>query len=138
MKTEELKKILKPLIKECIKEVLLEEDGVLSHVIKEVVTASPEKQIITEEKQKPVAKDQKAVIQRKLDEQKKHKKMLLDAIGIGSIDGVNVFSGTQPLSESQVADASVPSPLQGIDPNDPGVDENAIANLMGGMRKFKV
>ena len=37
MDKNELAKILKPLIKECIKEVLMEESGVLAHVIKESV-----------------------------------------------------------------------------------------------------
>ena len=36
MKKQELAKILKPLVKQCIKEVLFEE-GVLSNVISEVV-----------------------------------------------------------------------------------------------------
>ena len=33
MKRSELKKILKPLIKECIREVILEESGVLSKIV---------------------------------------------------------------------------------------------------------
>ena len=36
MKKDELKKVLKPLIKECIKEVIFEE-GTLSTIIREVV-----------------------------------------------------------------------------------------------------
>ena len=36
MNREELKKTLKPLIKQCIKEVLLEESGVLSNIVSEV------------------------------------------------------------------------------------------------------
>lgn len=39
MKKEDLKKILKPIIQECIKEALLEE-GVLSNIIKEVNKAN--------------------------------------------------------------------------------------------------
>lgn len=39
MKKEDLKKFLKPIIQECIKEVLLEE-GVLSNIIKEVNKAN--------------------------------------------------------------------------------------------------
>ena len=37
MNKQELAKILKPLIKECVKEVIIEEPGVLAHVIKESV-----------------------------------------------------------------------------------------------------
>ena len=37
MNKDELAKILKPLIKECVKEVIMEEPGVLAHIIKESV-----------------------------------------------------------------------------------------------------
>jgi len=37
MNKDELTKILKPLIKECVKEVIMEEPGVLAHRIKESV-----------------------------------------------------------------------------------------------------
>ena len=53
MNKNELKKILKPLIKECIKEVLFEEDGALSHVIKEVAVGLAGKQQINEAKVTP-------------------------------------------------------------------------------------
>ena len=52
MKKEELKKVLKPLIKECIKEVMFE-DGTLSTIIAEVAVglgASSKQQIVETEK----------------------------------------------------------------------------------------
>lgn len=49
MKKSELKKVLKPLIKECIKEVLLEETGVLAKVVNEVVSGMGQ-QVITDRK----------------------------------------------------------------------------------------
>ena len=49
MKKQELQKILKPLIKECIKEVIFEE-GVLSNLIKEVAVGIGSQQTIVETK----------------------------------------------------------------------------------------
>ena len=53
MNKNELKKILKPLIKECIKEVIFEEDGALSHIIKEVAGGLSGKQQISEPAARP-------------------------------------------------------------------------------------
>ena len=54
MKRSELKKILKPLIKECIREVILEESGILARVVSEVAngltTAAPTAQVVVEKK----------------------------------------------------------------------------------------
>ena len=60
MNKSELKKVLKPLIKQCIKEVLLEEKGTLSHIIAEVAGGlSSSKQPIVEEKEIKFFKDDK-------------------------------------------------------------------------------
>ena len=54
MNREELKKTLKPLIKQCIREVLFEESGVLSKVVTEVArgmnVAQVEPQRVVEER----------------------------------------------------------------------------------------
>ncbi len=123
MKKDELKNILKPLIKECIKEVLFEEEGALSHIIKEVTLGLSSKQTITETKTyQPIQKPQK--VNRNL---KKQKKKLLDAIGKDAYNGVNVFEGTTPGS-APVSHGNAQGPLDGVSPNDPGVD---ISNLFG-------
>ena len=49
MKKADLKKILRPLIKECIKEVVFEE-GTLSTIISEVLKASSKQQVVYETK----------------------------------------------------------------------------------------
>lgn len=46
--SDKLRKVLKPLIKECIKEIIFEE-GVLSSIIREA-QGSPAKEVIKEEK----------------------------------------------------------------------------------------
>lgn len=46
MNKRELERMLKPLIKECVKEVLFAEDGVLSRIIQEVTRSQQQPQII--------------------------------------------------------------------------------------------
>ncbi len=125
MNKEALKKTLRPLIKECIKEVIFE-DGVLSGIIAEVVKGTGTQQIV--ETQQPTYQapqvDHEAR-QRKLQEQRKS---MLDAIGREAFNGVDVFEGTQPLNERRSSTMSPhgSKPLDGIAPNDPGVNLGAL------------
>jgi len=119
MNKNELKKILKPLIKECIKEVIFEEDGALSHIIKEVTVGLSGKQHLTETKVRPPKP-------KKNNQQlKQRKKQLLDAIGKDAYGGVNIFEGTTPAPASS---SNQQGPLADVAPNDPGVD---ISGLFG-------
>ena len=121
MNKNELKKILKPLIKECIKEVLFEEDGALSHVIKEVAVGLVGKQQINETKAPPKPK-------KKNNQQlKQRKKQLLNAIGRDAYGGVNIFEGTTPTHASSLEEQAR-GPLSDVSPSDPGVD---ISGLFG-------
>lgn len=122
MNKNELKKILKPLIKECIKEVIFEEDGALSHVIKEVAVGLVGKQQINETKIAPPKP-------RKNNNQqlKQRKKQLLDAIGRDAYGGVNVFEGTTP-APAATNEGQARGPLSDVAPHDPGVD---ISGLFG-------
>jgi hypothetical protein len=118
MKKNELKKILKPLIKECIKEVIFEE-GALSTIISEVMKGTAGSQQIVESRaQQP--KQDFALQEKKLQESKERKKMLLDSIGRDAYNGVNLFEGTTPAPASSSGHGR--GPLDGVAPNDPGVD----------------
>ena len=125
MNKEALKKTLRPLIKECIKEVIFEE-GVLSSIIAEVVRGTETQQII-ETKQPTYQAPQvdHEARQRKLQEQRKR---MLDAIGTESYNGVDVFAGTQPLNERRSSATSPHGsrPFDGIDPSDSGVNLGAL------------
>ena len=121
MKKNELKQVLKPLIKECIREVVFEE-GLLSGT-------TQYKQGVTEERQLVEAQQQ----QKKL---KQTRKKMLDAIGQNSYNGVNLFEGTEPISRAgnPSGNSSARGPLSDVDPGDPGVD---IAAFFGSQaRKF--
>ena len=97
MNKNELKRIIKPLVKECINEVLLEE-GLLSNVVSEVAIGLQKNTIIeTKTTKAPTNIDMKQA-SKKISE---HKKKMLDAIGSDAYNGVDLFEGTQPIQDSQ-------------------------------------
>ena len=133
MNKEKLKATLRPLIKECIKEVIFEE-GVLSGIISEVVKGTGAQRIVETRQPQPqyqqMHEQDHEQRQRKLQE---NRKRMLDSIGRDAYNGVDLFEGTQPLpsrdSHGSVAGASVPhgsKALDGIAPNDPGVNLGAL------------
>ena len=117
MKTNDLKKTLKPLIKQCIKEVIFEE-GVLSGIISEVMKGVNAAPVVRE--QKVASKPTNGHVKKQLQEQRKK---MLDAIGKDSFNGVDIFEGTKPMTESNQQ-----SPLANIDPGDSGVDISGMFN----------
>ena len=120
MNKQELKKILRPLIKECIKEVIFD-DGVLSGIINEVMqgVATPQ---ISEKPQKQMNIQEMSNKQVRLNEQKKK---MLDAIGHNAYNGVDLFEGTTPTPSQTAAGQGA---LSGQASDDPGVD---ISKLIG-------
>ena len=121
--SDKLRKVLKPLIKECIKEIIFEE-GVLSSIIREA-QGSPAKEVIKEEK--PFSKF--------VEESKKENKQLAEtrnkmrAAIAGKIGAdFDPFEGTKPLTESQASGGPSSSPMAGVDPGDKGVD---LSNIPG-------
>ena len=127
MKKADLKKAIKPLVKECIHEVLLEE-GLLSNIVSEVAVGMQGNVIKEDSISRPqVTKNntqQQSDFANKLKEQKRR---MLDAIGKDAYNGVDLFEGTSPAPAQQQQ-----QPAGAVDlgsPNDSGVD---ISSLMGG------
>ena len=128
MKKSQLKRVIKPIVEECINEVLLEK-GLLSSIISEVVKGiQPLQQ--SSMQQRPVMQENKLMQQQRqeLQEQKyemmkAQKRKLLDAAGFG----VDVFSGTEPIEEAADPSNGQAGALSGVSPNDAGVD---IAGIM--------
>ena len=120
--SDKLRKVLKPLIKECIKEIIFEE-GVLSSIIREA-QGSPAKEVIKEEK--PFSKFVEDPKENKqlAETRKKMRAAIAEKIG-GDFDP---FEGTKALSESQASGRPSSSPMSGVDPGDKGVD---ISNIPG-------
>ena len=129
---EDIKEILKPLVKQCIREALFEE-GVLSSIITEVIRGTQTPILEAKQKQPRQQRQPAQPAQPKQNGQQrlqKQKKALLDSIGNSSYGGVDLFEGTQPLSQAGSPNngVSARSPLADMDPSDPGVD---IASIPG-------
>ncbi len=129
MKKSQLKRVIKPIVEECINEVLLEK-GLLSSIISEVVKGiqplqqSPVQQKpVMQENNKLMQQQRQELQEQKYEMMKEQKRKLLDAAGFG----VDVFSGTQPIEEAADPSNGQAGALSGVAPSDPGVD---IAGIM--------
>jgi hypothetical protein len=142
MKILELKKILKPLIRECIKEVIFEENGIISKLIAETISGmAGTKELISEKKE--ITQQQKPKNE-KLE--KFREKMLAEVKGSAyedlpehitkndeklisvkekfsnnvflqeSLNGVDVFEGTKSITEDEAV-------------QEKGVDLNIFKNM---------
>ena len=127
MNKNELKKMLKPLIKECIKEVMFE-DGTLSSIIAEVMrgTGAAQVQPIVENRQ-PVRQQRRLAT----DEEAKaridaKRKKLMSSMAKGAYNGVNLFEGTTPAPAQTNNQGQ--GALAGVAPNDAGIDITALMN----------
>jgi hypothetical protein len=128
MKKSDLKQLIKPVVKECIHEVLLEE-GLLSNVVSEVVKGMNTAPLVESRQNAPrqqeVAKESAAARKKMTD----HRKRILEAIGTDAYNGIDLFEGTEPLShhEPQAGSADLGSP------RDAGVD---ISSIVGDASKI--
>jgi len=133
MKRDELKKALKPLIKECIKEVIFE-DGTLSGIITEVAkglgsvnaSATPKQQIAKPKNTFNRVRENinsNSDIKKHLEESKRK---LENSAGLKGI-----FEGTEPLTKTQSGNKSQHGALRDRDPNDAGVDISGIMSIAG-------
>jgi len=126
MKKSDLKRLIKPLVKECIHEVLLEE-GLLSNVVAEVALGL-QGTLMVEAQSKPSAPLFNEDLQMKHKannsraKMKQHRQKLMEAIGKDAYGGVDLFEGTQPMASAE------PEPGQADlgNPADPGVDLSSI------------
>ena len=128
MKKNDLKQLIKPLVKECIHEVLIEE-GLLSTVVAEVAKGL-QQNVIAETKTNTsnVLFNENMQMKRMTDESRTkmsdHRKKLMDAIGNEAYGGVNLFEGTEPISHAEPAQGQVDLGPAG----DSGVDISSIVS----------
>ena len=119
------------MIKECVREVIFEE-GTISNIVFEVVSGLNKNIVVESTARSPapqVKKNAAAPPQNFSKKAKETKRKLLEAIGKDAYKGVNLFEGTEPLTNSQTKSAnSAKSPLADVAPSDPGVN---IANIPG-------
>ena len=135
MKKSDLKDLIKPIVKECINEVLIEE-GLLTEVVSQVAAGMSTQRLV--ENNHAVSNSHNNDSRFDADERKMKQKVsmnqnrqkLLDAIGRDSYNGVNLFEGTTPAPAQQEQGAG------SVDlgsPSDAGVD---ISSLMGDASKI--
>ena len=138
MKKSDLKQLIKPLVKECVNEVLLEE-GLLSNIVEEVAKGVSNAAPLVE-KRKPPAKKTIQSFQKEMSHQRatkvkgkinEHQKKLLDAIGSDAYNGVDLFEGTSPAPSQRSPESQASSPLGNVAPGDPGVDISGILGIGG-------
>ena len=138
MNKTQLKKLIKPVVKECIQEVLIEE-GLLTEVVAQVASGMSRQPIVENKPKKRNDKlfNEDLQMQRKSREANKklqeHRKKLLDSIGGDAYNGVDLFEGTTPLNNTGNAGESHKPSVLGDDPNDAGVD---ISSIMGNSSKI--
>ena len=130
MKKSDLKQLIKPLVKECIHEVLLEE-GLLSNVVAEVTKGLQGNLVV--ETAAPIRRDDSEIIRRKTAETnaklEEHRRRMAESIGREAYKGVNVLEGVAPMQHSE---PQAGAPDLG-NPSDAGVD---ISSLMGDASKI--
>ena len=140
MNKDQLKKALKPVIIECVREALYEE-GVLSSIISEVVHGL-NANVITEAAPPPKKRraPDKGIssVRAKHNESaktnlKNKRKQLLEAVSAGAYNGVDLFENVTPAPTD--AGSSMGSPLADIGPADPGIDISGIMAVGG--KKWK-
>ena len=133
MNKAQLKKLIKPVVKECIQEVLIEE-GLLTEVVSQVAAGMASQPIVenTQKKKDDNLFNEDLQMRRKSQEVNskllEHRKKLLDSIGRDAYNGVDLFEGTEPIRSSPSPGSAHRPSVLGDDPNDAGVD---ISSLMG-------
>jgi len=129
MKKSELKQLIKPIVKECINEVLLEE-GLLSNVVAEVAKGLRQNVIVESQKPTTTSAPIRETTQRQHQatqsrtQLQEHRKGLMSSIGRDGYNGMDLFEGTTPM-EGHTPAAGHPD--LGA-PSDAGVD---ISSLVG-------
>ena len=138
MNKTQLKKLIKPVVKECIQEVLIEE-GLLTEVVAQVASGMSRQPIVENKPKKRNDKlfNEDLQMKRKSREANKklqeHRRKLLDSIGADAYNGVDLFEGTEPLRNTGTPGELHTPNVLGDNPNDAGVD---ISSIMGNAGKI--
>jgi len=140
MNSNDLKKTLRPLVKQLVKEAMQEE---LTTVISEIIKQTSSVQMVEQKQVQPqmnkqLQQDRAAEKQKLIEERRKR----LEEVTKGAYGGVNLFEGTTPApapkdTGSAKSAESVASPLAGVDPTDSGVDISGLLRMTGGWRQIK-
>jgi|TARA_R110000824_G_scaffold104480_4_gene248023 hypothetical protein len=134
MKKSDLKELIKPLVKECIHEALIEE-GLLSNIVSEVAKGMQGNLVVeappNKKKRDEALFEEGARIRQKAEDSqrklKEHRKKLMESIGSEAYGGINLFEGTEPMTAASPPESKAGSVDLG-DPRDSGVDISSLVN----------
>ena len=133
MKKSDLKELIKPLVKECIHEALIEE-GLLASVVSEVAKGMQQAPIIesrvSDTPHRSVPDPQAEALLH--EAQQAQRRDLMQAINKDAYNGVDLFEGTEPFTAHESAEPK-PGSVELGNPRDPCVD---ISALMGNASKL--
>ena len=132
MNKAELKKILKPLIKECIRESLFEE-GVLSGIVTEVAKGMSSVNMVTEAQHSQAREREEAERYEKEELLERDRQMRIKRLNESmktKLNEVDVFENTTPAAPELSSEGQYGA-LSGVPSDDPGVDITGILNLAG-------
>lgn len=113
MTSVEMKKVMKPIVKQCLREMLLEE-GLLSNLIGEVLRGQQRTSINESMRREPPEEKPKSKTTTQ-DERKK----LIDKIGKGAYE--NIFEGVSPMTTTGDPEAE----------GDSGIDLSMLSTVPG-------
>ena len=136
MNKTDLKKILKPLIKECIREAIFEE-GTLSGLITEIaqglgnINTTPQIQQVAQSTAPNKQQQSQSIIEAK-KQLNEVKDSLQKATGLHGI-----FEGTKPMSSPRSSQSNKYGALRDKDPNDSGVNIDSLIKMTGGWAHSK-
>ena len=133
MKKSDLNKAIKPLVKECINEILIEE-GLLANIVTEVNKGLQASPLVESRPLPPAADSQQRQMHANASREKirEHKRKLMDSIGKNAYNGVDLFENTTPMAAQDTGTPRAGSVDLG-NPADAGVD---IGSLMGTASKI--
>ena len=123
---EQLKKLIKPIVKEC-----LFEEGVLAGVISEVVKGLETQRVVTEgvtiHKKVDDSEEKQRQLEEEYERQRQERIKRLNESASQTMGGVNIFENTTPAPPEGDGQGA----LSGVSPGDPGVDIDGIIGLAG-------
>ena len=131
MNKTDLKKILKPLIKECIREAIFEE-GTLSGLITEIaqglgnINTTPQIQQVAQSTAPNKQQQSQSIIEAK-KQLNEVKDSLQKATGLHGI-----FEGTKPMPSNGGGQSTKYGALRDKDPGDAGVNIDGLVKMTGG------
>ena len=123
MKRSEIKKIIKPIVKECISEILLQKEGVLASVVSEVARGLQQGNSSIVESQ--TLDDAKEIRERERQYEQERQERIRK---LNESMGGDFFKGTKPAPADRNPGQG---PLAGVSSDDAGVDIKGLLAVAG-------